>query len=313
MKHSVDTTPEKERPNLLSSSNRNSAPNVDILSSLENRQKLDNGNSSGRKKMWLVVFFISLAVGIIGYTQQEKIQNLSSHIAQSFSPTSKPESSVKPMVSINQPSEAKTPPKPVEPSMVDDVKTTLESSAVLVDLPADKEKIAISDETLSNADQQKAPASAPKQSTSTRHTTVSSTNPKSSAKTASHATAEKKHAIAKRDDIEKKIKDPLKTHQTTEKNNPKTYDSDIALLSALVANTSKSRDEISGNMSHTTGAKKPLTPAINLDVVERNPSDNTKNLLVRCEKLGGMEAKLCHDRICSGSWQSESACAPSKG
>ena len=313
MKHSVDATHKKEIPNLLSNSNRNNSPTINILSSLENRKNVKKSNKFGRKKMWTAAFFTAAVIGIAGFLQFGNLQILAVNNDQAPSQNSKPDRSAKPLVNINLQSEVKASTKPVEPLIVDDVNTTLESSAILVELPSYNEKIAVSRETLSNTDQQKALASDSKESSPTSRTTISSTSQKPSTKTPSHNMEAKKQGIAKQDDIEKKNKDPLKIHQSTEKNSPKTYDSDIALLSALVANTAKSRDDLSGNMNRPTSKKKPMTTAINLDVVERNPSDNTRNLLARCEKLGGMEAKLCHDRICSGSWQLESACSPSKG
>ena len=305
----------KERPNLLSSSNRSSAPTVDILSSLENRQKLRDGSKFSRKKMWSIIFLTITIIGVTGFLQFELLQSLSVNIVTSLSSSGTTSLGVKPLISANTQSEVNESRKLVSPSIVDDVKTTLEPSAILIDIPSDIEKPIVLNEAAINSQLQKTAESDSKESQSTLSTSVGSATPKSNLKTKAplQDLATKKQAIEKENGIERKSKNPLKMNTTNEKNHLKTYDNDIALLSALVANTSKSREEFSSNVSNLAGSKKTMAPPINLDVVERNSSSNTKNLLARCEKLGGMEAKLCHDRICSGSWQSESACLPSKG
>jgi hypothetical protein len=182
----------------------------------------------------------------------------------------------------------------------------------LVDIPIENEKTVVLKDAIANSKPQTPDIKDAIQASTTSASIIGLTNSNALAKAtvAPHDLAAKKHGLEQQHSNEKKNKEVIKVHTNAEKNRPKTYDSDIALLSALVANTSKSSDDAS-NITGST--KKPVIPAINLDVVERNPGDNTKNLLARCEKLGGIEAKLCHDRICSGSWQSESACSPTKG
>lgn len=312
MKHSVDSTQDRERPNLLSGSNRASTPTVDILSSLENRKKLQKGNKFNSNKLWFVVFFFTIAIAVIGFLQFDNLQKLSASLAQSLTPSSTTDKNIKPLVSAKLQTEVIAQAEPPAPSTVDNVKTSLEPSATLIDIPVEKEKTEVSNDSLSNSKMQIATSSDSKGSQPAISNAVGTTSSKSSKKTKTLAqnTPAKKHAIEKGNEVERKNKDALKIPTNADKNSPKTYDNDIALLSALLANTSKSRGELSSNVAST---KKPVTASINLDVVERNPGDNTKNLLNRCEKLGGMEAKLCHDRICAGSWQSESACSPSKG
>ncbi|MES2049061.1 MAG: hypothetical protein V4447_11725 [Pseudomonadota bacterium] len=177
------------------------------------------------------------------------------------------------------------------PSIVDEGKTALESSAVLVDVTVEKEKLVSSNAVLSNSK-------------------IRETNAKEIAQ-APKVTMQK-HLQKRENEVGRTDKESQKTRSSAEKNTPKAFDSDVALLSALVANTSKSKEPLSGDMGSASNAKPSVAPSINLDVVERNPGDNTKNLLSRCEKLGGAEAKLCHDRICSGSRQTETVCALSR-
>jgi hypothetical protein len=70
-------------------------------------------------------------------------------------------------------------------------------------------------------------------------------------------------------------------------------DSDVALLTALVAH-----------------ANKPaiVVPERSRDIVERQETDTTVQLLVRCKQLGLIEGMLCRSRICSGRWEADAAC-----
>ncbi|MTV39597.1 hypothetical protein GM676_18715 [Duganella radicis] len=78
---------------------------------------------------------------------------------------------------------------------------------------------------------------------------------------------------------------------------PHASDTDVALLTALVAHSSKSA---------------AVTPERPRDIVERQDGDNTAQLLARCKQLGLIEGMLCRSRICSGRWESDAACrAPS--
>ncbi|CAN7201775.1 hypothetical protein LJR289_000566 [Pseudoduganella sp. LjRoot289] len=72
-------------------------------------------------------------------------------------------------------------------------------------------------------------------------------------------------------------------------------DSDIALLTALVAHTGAQ-------------ASSPPTGQASRDVVEHKEGDSTATLLRRCQRLGGAEASLCRTRICNGLWLHEAAC-----
>ncbi len=44
------------------------------------------------------------------------------------------------------------------------------------------------------------------------------------------------------------------------------------------------------------------------DVVLRQADEDTASLLQRCKQLGMIEGMLCRSRICSGRWDSDSAC-----
>jgi hypothetical protein len=74
-------------------------------------------------------------------------------------------------------------------------------------------------------------------------------------------------------------------------------DTDVTLLTALMAHTSKPA---------------AVTPERPRDVVERQEGDTTAQLLARCKQLGLIEGMLCRSRICSGRWEADAACrAPS--
>ncbi|MCU6499421.1 hypothetical protein LPN04_16630 [Rugamonas sp. A1-17] len=74
-------------------------------------------------------------------------------------------------------------------------------------------------------------------------------------------------------------------------------DTDVALLTALVAHSGKPALAL---------------PERSRDVVERQEGDSTAQLLARCKQLGLIEGMLCRSRICSGRWDADLACnAPS--
>ncbi|MGK5080932.1 hypothetical protein [Janthinobacterium sp. HLX7-2] len=69
-------------------------------------------------------------------------------------------------------------------------------------------------------------------------------------------------------------------------------DSDVALLTAMVAHAHRQE-----------GTAAPVR-----DVVLRKEEEETASLLQRCKQLGLIEGMLCRSRICSGRWDSDSAC-----
>ncbi|MDC8755995.1 hypothetical protein [Janthinobacterium fluminis] len=71
-------------------------------------------------------------------------------------------------------------------------------------------------------------------------------------------------------------------------------DSDVALLTALVAHVNK---QDAGGAAGT-----------NRDVVLRGAHDTTDSLLQRCKQLGVIEGMLCRSRICAGRWDNDPAC-----
>ncbi|MYM85616.1 hypothetical protein GTP91_00305 [Rugamonas sp. FT82W] len=78
---------------------------------------------------------------------------------------------------------------------------------------------------------------------------------------------------------------------------PAIGDTDVALLTALVAHSGKPALAL---------------PERSRDVVERQDGDSTAQLLARCKQLGLIEGMLCRSRICSGRWDADLACnAPS--
>jgi len=74
---------------------------------------------------------------------------------------------------------------------------------------------------------------------------------------------------------------------------PATSDTDVTLLTALVAHANKPAS---------------VAPQPNRDVVERVDGVSTADLLARCKQLGLMEGMLCRSRICSSPWESDPAC-----
>lgn len=70
-------------------------------------------------------------------------------------------------------------------------------------------------------------------------------------------------------------------------------DTDVALLTALVAHSNKPTS---------------VAPERSRDVVERQDGDTTAQLLARCKQLGLIEGMLCRSRICSGRWEGDAAC-----
>jgi hypothetical protein len=70
-------------------------------------------------------------------------------------------------------------------------------------------------------------------------------------------------------------------------------DTDVALLSALVAHA---------------GKPAVVAPERSRDIVERGDGDSTADLLARCKQLGLIEGMLCRSRICSGRWESDATC-----
>ena len=74
---------------------------------------------------------------------------------------------------------------------------------------------------------------------------------------------------------------------------PAANDTDVALLTALVAHAGKST---------------VVMPERSRDIVERFDGDNTADLLARCKQLGVIEGMLCRSRICSGRWDSDPVC-----
>jgi hypothetical protein len=309
-------------PNLLLNSNRTNIPKVDILSGLENRQPLKSSPQIRHKKIWVVFVVLSLLIGIIFYVQMLKIDNLQPSmlhdLAGFFNLSTDKERAKNNVEDANKPlllqkSIAEKTPLTMN---VNEIETPLESSAVLVEVPAEREKItsintlspdakdaaqvvAISNETPVSLATEKSPSASKRTSTLTpshkQHITT------------------KQYALAKQSAVQKTNKEVKKMSSAAEKTDTKIYDGDIALLSALVANSSKSKEQIPSHTASFSNANKNSPPAINLDVVERHPGDHTRNLLSRCEKLGGAEARLCHERICSGSAQSESLCLEPKG
>lgn len=92
---------------------------------------------------------------------------------------------------------------------------------------------------------------------------------------------------------------PAPPRVATVKPAPAASDSDVTLLTALVAHADQ---------------PDTVAPERSRDVVERQDGDSTAHLLARCKQLGLIEGMLCRSRICAGRWEAEAACrAPAHG
>ncbi|WP_211470323.1 hypothetical protein [Collimonas humicola] len=94
-------------------------------------------------------------------------------------------------------------------------------------------------------------------------------------------------------------------------------DSDVNILTALVSHgdsvnepakpkeTAKSRQQAKKKAAEPVLAQ---NSADGPDIVERKAGDSTAGLLQRCRQLGMIEGELCRWRICSGRWDTDTAC-----
>ncbi|MEO6918825.1 MAG: hypothetical protein ABI171_07340 [Collimonas sp.] len=94
-------------------------------------------------------------------------------------------------------------------------------------------------------------------------------------------------------------------------------DSDVNILTALVSHgdsvteppktkeTAKSRQQAKKKAAEPVLAQ---NTADEPDIVERKNGDSTAGLLQRCKQLGIIEGELCRWRICSGRWDTDTAC-----
>lgn len=86
---------------------------------------------------------------------------------------------------------------------------------------------------------------------------------------------------------------PATTAASRDKAAAPANDTDVALLTALVAHA---------------GKPAVVAPERSRDIVERREGDSTADLLARCKQLGLIEGMLCRSRICSGRWESDATC-----
>ncbi|AIY42726.1 Tail fiber protein [Collimonas arenae] len=94
-------------------------------------------------------------------------------------------------------------------------------------------------------------------------------------------------------------------------------DSDVNILTALVSHgdsvteppktkeTAKSRQQAKRKAAEPVLAQNTADAP---DIVERKSGDSTAGLLQRCKQLGIIEGELCRWRICSGRWDTDTAC-----
>ncbi|NKI70443.1 hypothetical protein GN109_13525 [Collimonas pratensis] len=100
-------------------------------------------------------------------------------------------------------------------------------------------------------------------------------------------------------------------------------DSDVNILTALVSHgdsvnepakpakeTAKSKQQAKKKAAEPVLAQN--TADGGPDIVERKNGDSTAGLLQRCRQLGMIEGELCRWRICSGRWDTDTACKVNK-
>lgn len=100
-------------------------------------------------------------------------------------------------------------------------------------------------------------------------------------------------------------------------------DSDVNILTALVSHgdsvNEPAKPAKETAKSKQQAKKKAAEPVLaqnasdgGPDIVERKNGDSTAGLLQRCRQLGMIEGELCRWRICSGRWDTDTACKVNK-
>lgn len=100
-------------------------------------------------------------------------------------------------------------------------------------------------------------------------------------------------------------------------------DSDVNILTALVSHGDSVNEPVKPvketAKSRQQAKKKAAEPVLaqnaadgGPDIVERKNGDSTAGLLQRCRQLGMIEGELCRWRICSGRWDTDTACKVNK-
>lgn len=79
-------------------------------------------------------------------------------------------------------------------------------------------------------------------------------------------------------------------------------DSDVVLLTALVAHANKQAPQLA--KASAPAAADPVAGRSNHDVVLPKENESTESLLQRCQQLGFIEGMLCRSRICAGRAES---------
>jgi hypothetical protein len=292
--HSEQGNQPNTRPSLLSNSDENNTNAVNILSGLEGPGESEPGTTSKKRKFSYLAIVGILLAGVA--TTVLYSRDSSSNAANKANPSkSFPNPSTTP-ASIT--TAASLPAEQVAASS---------TSAMVADGLADKsvpmaativteasEKLVGKNEenpfsSMLNNEKDAAsaslPASAPSVATSKKVVASSATKAAGVSDKQAREKSAKNSSIAS-NEVKKEATVKSKTNNSAE--------SDIALISALISRDSDNRKLKPDK--HTQ------------DIVERKPGDKTKNLLARCKNLGGLEADLCRNRICSGQWANESAC-----
>ena len=333
MGHSEQASQQHTRPSLLSKSDSNNPASINILSSLEVHKKTKVSKHFSQKKLWyfaLVVIAITASTTTLLFkNEQAPATNAKPAATKAMEPLiASTKSNIDELKSIEptatEKNQAISSSLPLNSEAI--LGKTSGLAALIINEPTEKSKLqntenpfidmlAIGETMTIPTPTSKVPAISAEKVKLIKPTLVPSKPVK----------ATNFKGISNKSDSEKTVPESIAVNNVEQKNEPnqkpKTSnsltDNDITLLSALISHENTTR---SGTIEKntkvrqgTTNISKMKTDKQNQDIVERRSGNNTKNLLLRCKKLGGLEAKLCRIRICSGQWANELACAVPKG
>ena len=314
----------QNRPSLLPTNNQEKFPTIKILSSLEDNEQPMRVKASIRKKLMiysLIGIMATFAITLFLFLSHPK--NVLPYSETPVSGSNAPEkASSKNLVASSDIAQTSvfhtiTEISTVSPHVSENDHSALPPSALLVDDLNEKWEVKKSDDVTDGAginssninnvaSKSRAPGKRPRdlsqQIALNKSREISSPNTNEAKKNRGILTPATAKKIPAQED----------------KSRNKTEDSDIVLLSALLANASKgsvltSRNRQSESAMNSTDKKRSGINNDNVDIVEYHSGDDTKKLLLQCEKLGGIEATLCKDRACSNAGEEKNGCPIPKG
>lgn len=308
-------------PSLLSNSDHDESFRVDILSSLDKRQKIDGVKKYPSLKLRYfvsVIFICAFALAVLFYKTTENTKWISAKPAippklVAVTNTSISHADIPPA----------TPDQNVSLPLSKDVTFSLEIipdvAATIIDDTNDKIPVIAADNSLKNENHGKPRTAWPEGKS------IVVTHPKVSTKLASArdkgnsaltvkavSSGKESTTLFAADNI---VNNEITLHSNQKQSgNSAASDSDIILLSALVAHENTIQNQLKErkikNDTLSNISKKQKKREANLDIIERKTGHSLKSLLLRCSKLGGLEATLCRKRICKGRATAELACFP---